>query len=269
MGDSRPDWKIIQDIANKLGAGWNYKHPSEIMAEIASVTPIMAGVTYERLEGYKSLCWPVAEDGSDQPLLYTKEFKFPDSKAILYPLEWTEPSDQPDAEFDLHLNNGRLLEHFHEGNMTYKSEGIREKVPDTFLELSPALAAERGVESGTWVELTSRHGKLRVQALVTDRVHDKQLYMPVNSIERRVNMLTGTHADKETHTPAYKETSVQMRVLTRAGDPKAKSPLPRINSRFGHPTPQMGVEVERKWKRSDYRMPGTDQGTQLVQIKTS
>ena len=269
MGDSRPDWKIIQDIANRLGANWNYKHPSEIMHEIASLTPIMAGVTYERLEGYKSLHWPVEADGSDQPLLYTKQFKFPDGKAKLFPLEWHEPNDQPNDEYDLHLNNGRVLEHFHEGNMTYKSPGIREKVPDTFLELSPALANERGVESGTWVELTSRYGTLQVQALVTDRVHDNQLYMPVNSIERRVNMLTGTHTDSETHTPAYKETSVNMRVLTtKPGDAKPKSPMPKNNPRFGHPTPQAGVEVERKWKRADYRIPGAEPMPQLVQIKT-
>jgi len=264
LGDSRPDWIILQDIANRLGAGWSYKHPSEIMKEIASLTPIMAGVTYERLEGYKSLHWPVAEDGTDQPLLYTKQFKFPDGKANLFPLGWREPKDQPDAQYDLHLNNGRLLEHFHEGNMTYRTEGIRQKVPDTFLEMSPALAAARGIETGTMVELTSRYGKLQVQVLITDRVHGNELYMPVNSVDRRVNLLTGTHTDTQTHTPAYKETSVQLKIV----DPKGNSPLPSTNSRFGHPTPQRGVEVERKWKRADYRVPGSDSSAQLVQIKT-
>ncbi len=68
LGESRPDWIIIQDIANRLGAGWKYEHPSQIYEEIAALTPLMAGVTYERLEGYKTLQWPVAEDGSDQPL---------------------------------------------------------------------------------------------------------------------------------------------------------------------------------------------------------
>ncbi len=66
-----------------------------------------------------------------------------------FPLPWTEPTEQPDAEYDLQLNNGRLLEHFHEGNLTYRSEGIREKTPDTFVEVSPELAGERGIESGT------------------------------------------------------------------------------------------------------------------------
>ena len=94
LGESRPDWRIIQDIANRLGANWNYKHPSEVMDEVASLTPMFAGVNYERLEGYKSLQWPVAADGSDQPLLFTEKFPFPDGKAKFYPLEWIEPCEQ-------------------------------------------------------------------------------------------------------------------------------------------------------------------------------
>jgi formate dehydrogenase major subunit len=260
LGESRPDWEIIQDIANRLGAGWKYEHPSQIYEEIASLTPLMAGVTYERLEGFKSLQWPVAEDGSDQPLLYTKQFKFPDGKANFFPLTWTEPSDQQDAEYDLHLNNGRLLEHFHEGNMTYRTEGIREKTPCTFVEVSPELASDRGIQTGSWVQLTSRYGRVRAQAVITTRVQGKELYMPMNSVEEPVNRLTSSHTDKITHTPAYKETSVQLKVLEEKGD----NPLPRTNSRFGHPTPQKGVEVERKWQRKDYRQPGN----KLVQIET-
>ncbi len=258
---SRPDWRIIQDIANRLGANWHYQHPSEIYREIASLTPLFAGVTYERLEGFKSLQWPVAKDGTDQPLLYTKQFALPDGKARLFPLSLTETTDQPNAEFDLHLNNGRLLEHFHEGNMTYRSEGIREKTPDVFVEVSPVLAKERGIQSGTWVQLTSRYGQVRVRALVTDRVQGKELYMPMNSTESPVNRLTSSHTDVVTHTPAYKEASVHLDVLQEVGE----SPLPRINHRFGHPTPQRGVEVERKWKRPDYHVPGNGNG--LVQIQ--
>jgi formate dehydrogenase major subunit len=250
---SLPDWKIIQHVANHLGAGWRYQHPSEVMDEIASLTPLFAGVSYERLEGYKSLQWPVAADGTDEPLLYTKHFAFPDGKARLFPISWVGPTDQPNAEFDLHLNNGRLLEHFHEGNLTYRVPGIREKTPDTFVEVSPQLAEERGLQSGTWVRLISRYGQVRVRALVTDRVQGHELYMPMNSTETVVNRLTSSHTDPATDTPAYKEASVHMDVLTEIGE----SPLPRINSRFGHPTPQKGVEVERKWKRPDYRIPGT------------
>ncbi len=249
---SRPDWEIIRDVANRLGANWHYEKPEDIYREIAAVTPMFAGVTYERLEGYKTLQWPVAADGTDQPLLYTKEFAFPDGKARLYPIPMTSPTDPPDDEYDLHLNNGRLLEHFHEGNMTYRVNGIKQETPDTFVEVSPELAEERSVKNGTWVQLVSRYGKVRVRALITPRVRGRELYMPMNSSESPVNLLTSSHTDRATHTPAYKETSVRMVVLPETDG----NPLPRGNHRFGHPTPQRGVEVERKWKRPDYREPG-------------
>ena len=153
LGESKPDWRIIQDIANALGANWNYSHPSEVMDEVASLTPLFAGVNYQRLEGYKSLQWPVAADGSDQPLLFTEKFPFPDGKAKFHPLEWIEPCEQVSDEFDLHLNNGRLLEHFEAGNMTFRSKGIMEETPNTWVEISPELAADRGVETGRWVRL--------------------------------------------------------------------------------------------------------------------
>jgi len=258
LGESRPDWRIIQDVANRLGANWSYTHPSEIYNEIASLTPLLSGVSYERLEQFQSLQWPVAPDGADQPLLYTKSFAFPDGKARLFPVAFTAPTEQPSQEFDLHLNNGNLLEHFHEGNMTFRVQGIREKTPSVFVEVSPELAEERGIQSGTWVRLTSRYGQVRVQALVTDRVKGKELFLPMNSSTSAVNRLTSDYTDTITHTPAYKEASVRLEVLPEIGE----NPLPRINFRYGHRTPQNGVEVERKWKRSDYRMPGSD----LVQI---
>src|SRR3954453_5706001 len=226
---SRPDWQILQNIANRMGAGWQYHHPSQVMDEIAALTPIFAGVRYDRLEGFKTLQWPVALDGSDQPLLYTERFPFPDGKARLFSVAWNELSEAPDREFDLQLNNGRLLEHFHEGNLTYRSRGIAQMTPGTFVEVSPQLARKRGIESGSLVQLTSRRGRLRVRALVTDRVQGSELYMPMNSAENPVNVLTGSHTDPPTHTPAYKETAVKMQVLREVGE----NPLPRINSRFG------------------------------------
>jgi formate dehydrogenase major subunit len=256
LADTKPDWQIIQEVANRLGADWNYQHPSEIMDEIASLTPLLAGVSYDKLEGYNSLQWPVQPDGTDERLLYTKRFNFPDGKARFYPLSWIEPSEQVDEEFDLHLNNGRLLEHFHEGNMTYRVAGIKQKTPDNWIEVSPELAAERKIETGNWVELTSRRGRVKVRALVTDRVQGHELYMPMNSSENAVNRLTSSVTDRATHTPAYKETAVKLKVLGERGAP----PLPRTNFRFGHPTPQQGVEVERKWKRPDYHLPGTRNG---------
>lgn len=261
LGDSRADWKITQDIARRLGANWNYQHPSEIMAEMASLTPLYAGARYERLEGYNTLQWPIHEDGRDEPILYLNGFAFPDRKARLFPLKFREPSDQPDAEFDLFLNNGRQLEHFHEGNMTHRVAGIHLENPERYVEISSELAAQRGITTGRWVRLVSRHGAVKVKALVTDRVFGKQVYLPLSSEEGPVNVLTGSQTDSATNTPAYKETAIKLEVLSEQGS----NPLKILNFRFnGHPTPQAGVEVERKWKRSDYRMPGTEP---LVQIQ--
>lgn len=138
------------------------------MHEAASLSPLFAGVTYGRLAGYKTLQWPVAIDGTDEPLLYTKEFHFDDGKAKLYPLERIEPCETTDQQFDLHLNNGRLLEHFHEGNMTYRVPGIQQENPERWAEVSPELAQERGLHSGHWVEIKSRHGEVRSKVLVTE-----------------------------------------------------------------------------------------------------
>jgi formate dehydrogenase major subunit len=261
LGDSRADWKITQDIANRLGAKWNYQHPSEIMAEMASLTPLYAGVSYERLEGYKTLQWPVASDGTDQPVLYLNGFPFPDNKARLYLLDFREPDEQPDADFDLFLNNGRILEHFHEGNMTSRVPGIHEETPERYIEISEELAKERDIQSGRWVRVTSRHGSLVIKTLVTSRVFGHQVYLPLLSQEGPVNILTGSHSDPATNTPAYKETAVRIKVLPEQGT----NPLQPLNPRYsGKPTPQTGVEVERKWKRKDYRMPGS---AKLVQIQ--
>jgi formate dehydrogenase major subunit len=140
--------------------------------------------------------------------------------------------------------------------MTYRVNGIKQKTPDNWVEVSPELAAARKIETGRWVELTSRYGKVKVRALVTDRVHGHELYMPMNSSEHAVNRLTSSVTDRATHTPAYKETPVRMRVLSESGE----NPLSRNNFRFGSPTPQQGVEVVRKWNRPDYYLPGTRNG---------
>ncbi|PTQ51796.1 MAG: Formate dehydrogenase related protein [Hydrogenibacillus schlegelii] len=254
LGESKPDWEIIMAIANRLGAEWTYRHPSEIMAEAASLAPLFAGVTYERLEGFRSLQWPVAPDGTDSPRLYEKEFPFPGGKARLVPVAWIPP-EPAEPVYDLHVNNGRLLEHFHEGNMTYRSSGLAHKVPEAFLEVSPELAKERGIETGALVRLISPYGSVKVRVLVTDRVRGRELYLPMNDAgEAAINYLTSSKTDRVTNTPAYKDVKVRMEVI----EPRGKSPLPKHNHRFGRRTPQSSVQVEKKWARSDYVFPGKE-----------
>jgi formate dehydrogenase major subunit len=131
--------------------------------------------------------------------------------------------------------------------------------------VSPELAAERGITTGRYVQIKSAYGQIKVQVLVSDRVQGNQLYIPLNSVEEPVNKLTSSHTDRATHTPAYKETAVSMTVLPEQG----KNPLPRANFRNGKRTPQMGVEIERKWKRADYHVPGSQAADKLVQITST
>lgn len=250
LGDSKADWEILQMVARALGADWNYEEPSQIMNEVAELTPIFAGVSYDRLEGFRSLLWPVGVDGSDTEYLYEERFAFPDGKARFYPTEFAEPLETND-KYDLYLNNGRMLEHFHWGNMTYKSKGLAQKVPAVFVEVPPSLAEERGLKDGDTVRVVSATGSLKARVLVTQRVNGKTLFLAIHdSGERAVNLLTSDARDSSTSTPAYKELPVR---LEKIGERLTEEPpLPRSNPRFGNRNPQLGVQVEKKWSRSDY-----------------
>ncbi|PFP28565.1 formate dehydrogenase subunit alpha [Bacillus sp. AFS073361] len=248
LGDSKPDWWILTQLAKKMGFDWNYSHPSEIFDEMASLTPFFSQCNYEVLEGWNSFHWG-SLDGSNTPLLFQDGFNFPDKKARFGLFDYVPPMEFP-QEFDLALDNGRLLEHFHEGNLTQKSEGLNYKFPKVFVEVSPELAKERSVKDGSFVRLVSPYGAIKLPVLVTDRVEGKTVYVPMHSSshESAVNLLTGGAVDVVTHTPAYKQTKVRMEVLEQNGE----NPLPRYNPRNATRTPQMGLEIYRKWERGDY-----------------
>ena len=226
---------------------WNYKHPSEIMDEIAGLTPSYSGVNYERLQGFNSLQWPVAPDGTDQPTLYMDGFNFENGRAKLFPLTF-DNFFKEDEVYDLHVNNGRLLEHFHEGNMTYQTEMIKYKVPNAFVEISPELAKDRDIHEGAELRLISETGEATLIATVTDRVKGREIYIPLNNDAMSngdlgaINKLTNSDVDKYTDTPSYKRTSCRMEVLTRKG----KSPLNPTNFRVDKQrNPQYSVQVQK------------------------
>ncbi len=252
LGGSRPDWRILTDLAARMGHDWGYAHPSEIMSEVAGIAEIFRGVSYERLEGWKSLLWPVAPDGTDTPLLYTDGFHTPDGKAVLYPLAWHAPDEEPDTEYDLLLDNGRMLEQFQSTNQTGRTTGIWRIAPNWFVEISPELAAERGISEGCWVRLASRRGHIEVPVVITERVKGHSLFIPIHQGKPGINELTGEHHDPDVNTPAYKETAVRMELIPRPG---IGHPLPRENFRYGHRTEIAHVPVDAKWTQPDYVAP--------------
>ncbi|MFJ7839844.1 formate dehydrogenase subunit alpha [Lysinibacillus sphaericus] len=248
LGESKADWEILQAVARRLGADWQYNHPSDIFDEMASLSPLFSQANYDVLAGWGSFCWG-SHEGKDTPLLYEDGFNFPDKKARFALHDWVQPVEF-EAQYDCHINNGRMLEHFHEGNLTNKSKGIQSKVPEIFVEVSPQLAKERGIEDGALLRLVSPYGALKLNALVTDRVQGNELFLPMNSVSKdsAINFLTGPAADINTSTPAYKQTKVRVEVLKAKG----KTPLPRTNPRYKKRHPQNGVEVQRKWNRPGY-----------------
>jgi len=252
LGDSRPDWRILADLAARMGHAWDYAHPSQIMDECASIAEMFKGVGYARLEGWKSLCWPVTADGRDTPLLYTERFHTDDGRATLYPLEWKAPAEAADADYDLTLDNGRMLEQFQGNNQTGRGARLWSIAPDWFVEVSPELARERGIVDGAWVRVSSRRGAVELRALVTERVRGRTVFVPIHQGKPGVNELTGEHHDPDVNTPAYKETAVRIDVLPRGAGP---APLPRDNFRNGRRTPNAGVDAHVKWARDDYAPP--------------
>lgn len=252
LGESRPDWQILTELAARLGHVWNYPNPGAIMAEAASIATLFAGVSYEYLVGWQSQLWPVKADGSSTPLLYTETFPFPDGKARLYPLEWQPPMEAPDAEYDLLLNNGRMLEHFQSTNQTGQGGRITSLSPNWFVEISSQLAQQRQLAEGDWVTLRSRRGELQVPVVITERVAGNVLFIPIHHGKPGVNGLTGDHHDPDVNTPAYKEIAVSMQKLARTPQPH---PIPLHNFRHGQRTPLDHLPVEQKWQQPDYREP--------------
>ena len=252
LGDSRPDWWILTQLAARMGHDWGYQHPQEIMAEVAGIAESFAGVSYSCLEGWKSQIWPVNADGSSTPLLYTERFKSPDGRATLYPLSWQPPAEEADAEYDLLLNNGRMLEHFQSTNQSGQGGRTTSLSPDWFVEISPQLANARSLQEGDWVKLISRRGEVEVPVVVTDRVQGKVLFISIHQGKDGINQLTGEHHDPSVNTPAYKELAVRLETLDR---PPLPDPLPKHNFRHGKRTPIDKVPVEEKWRREDYREP--------------
>nr|WP_278426859.1 formate dehydrogenase subunit alpha [Pantoea dispersa] len=252
LGDSRPDWQILTEVAARLGHHWHYPNPGAIMAEAAGIATLFAGVSYENLVGWQSQLWPVNADGSSTPLLYTEAFAFPDGKARLYPLTWQPPMEAPDAQYDLLLNNGRMLEHFQSTNQTGQGGRIKSLSPNWFVEISPQLAQERQLQQGDWVELRSRRGSVEVPVVVTERMAGNVLFIPIHHGKPGVNGLTGEHHDPDVNTPAYKEIAVTMRKLAHAPQPH---PIPLHNFRHGQRTPLDHLPVEQKWQQPEYRLP--------------
>ncbi|MXR52535.1 formate dehydrogenase subunit alpha [Halovenus sp. WSH3] len=229
-GDARQDWEITQELARRLGYDWDYDHPREIMDEINSVAPIYGGVTYDRLEegeehGLQWPCWD--EDHPGTPYLYDYEegnFNFEDGKARFVPADGGHPGELPDEEYPLTLTSGRVLYHWHTGQITRRVEGLMSHVGESFVEVHPETADNLGIADGEYVRVESRRGDIVVKAQVTDRVGEGTLFIPMHFAAGAVNKLTGETFDPQAGIPEYKVSSVKIEPLGPDADASTLRP---------------------------------------------
>jgi formate dehydrogenase major subunit len=218
-GKARQDWEITQQLAQRLGYEWEYDHPREIMDEINSLAPIYGGVSYDRLEagdehGLQWPCWDEAHEGT--PSLYDYEegnFNFDDGKARFVPADGGHPGDIPDEKYPLTLTTGRVLYHWHTGQITRRVEGLMSHVGESFVEVNPETADQLGIADGEYVRVESRRGDIVVKAQVTDRVGPGTLFIPMHFAAGAVNKLTGETFDPTAGIPEYKVSSVRVEPL--------------------------------------------------------
>ncbi|WP_089809902.1 formate dehydrogenase subunit alpha [Halogeometricum rufum] len=220
-GDSRPDWKILQDLANRMGRDWDYGSTAEIMEEVNSLTPLYGGVSHARVEAEGGLQWPCWDkDHPGTERLYTEEFNTDDGKAQMQAIGYSEPAELPDDEYPFTLTTGRVLYQYHTGTMTHREEGIMQYTPSDFVEIHPDTAVDYGIESGDMVRVESRRGEVTVPAQVTDRVGRDNLFVPIHFAESAVNRLTDEeHLDPAAATPEFKVSAVRIRPVKGEAEP--------------------------------------------------
>ena len=202
------DWEIVQLVANALDLGWDYTHPSEIMAEIARLTPSFAAVSYAALDEHGSLQWP-ANEGAPQgtPTMHIDGFVRGKGKFVL--TDYVPTDERTGARFPLLLTTGRILSHYNVGAQTRRTDNVVWH-PEDRLEIHPHDAENRGVRDGDWVSLRSRAGETTLRALITDRVAPGVVYTTFHHAETQANVVTTDYSDWATNCPEYKVTAVQV-----------------------------------------------------------
>ncbi|MDD4876410.1 MAG: formate dehydrogenase subunit alpha [Dehalococcoidales bacterium] len=211
IGESRPDWKIISDLAKLMGSiDFKYNSPSEIMDEIAALTPSYHGISNARLEE-GGLAWPCpTSEHPGTPFLHKEKFTRPNGKGQLFGIEFKEAAELPDKEYPFLLTTGRVTFHFHTGTMTRRTALLDREVPTGFVEINPADAEKLGIRDEELVSVQSRRGKIEIKAMVTDRIPENIVFIPFHFAECAANLLTNSAYDPVAKIPEFKVCAVKV-----------------------------------------------------------
>jgi len=224
LGDARPDWWIITELAKRvLGegkrqvsmapfSGWNYTDPAQIMDEAAALTPSYAGVSHARLERGEQLQWPVRDiTHPGTSILHIGQFARGLGKFA--PIDHIPPAEMPDDDYPMVLSTGRVLYHWHGGEMTRRAKGLLEIYSEALVEVNPDDAQRMGMDGHKRVRVSSRRGSIEAEAWITDRVPPGMVYANFHFPEASANELTIAALDPIAKIPEYKVCAVKVEVV--------------------------------------------------------
>ncbi|MCX6466397.1 MAG: formate dehydrogenase subunit alpha [Pseudonocardiales bacterium] len=213
-GQARPDWEIVQDIAQRVGLPWSYGSPAEVFDEMVALMPSYANLSHGNL-GSTGKLYPNADpehtDGT--VVMFVERFNTDDGLAHLVPAQWLPPKELPDAEYPLVLNTGRLLEHWHTGSMTRRSYALDAISPIAEVYMHPKDAAERGLAHGQRVRTRSRRGQIELAVRISHREQLGNVFIPFHFREAAANLLTIDEVDPFGKIPEFKFCAVQVEAL--------------------------------------------------------
>jgi formate dehydrogenase major subunit len=223
------DWEVTQGLANAMGLDWSYSHPSEIMDEVARLTPSFSGVSFAKLDEVGSLQWPANDANPDgTPIMHIDGFVRGKGKFVV--TDYVPTDEKTGPRFPLLLTTGRILSHYNVGAQTRRTDNVTWH-PEDLLEIHPADAEDRGIQTGDWVKLASRAGETTLRVTVTDRVAPGVVYTTFHHPATQANVVTTDYSDWATNCPEYKVTAVQVSASNGPTDWQADYEAQSVRSR--------------------------------------
>jgi formate dehydrogenase major subunit/formate dehydrogenase alpha subunit len=207
-GEAMDDWKILCEIAKRMGFEMSYAESREIMKEIADVTPSYAGIDYDRIEAV-GIHWPCpSPEHPGTPILHREQFSR--GRGLFHAIDYIEAAEQPDDEYPMYMTTGRVLYHYHTGTMTMKSTGLNERVSECFVEIAPDDAEKYGLNDGTKVTVASRRGDIVASVKVSPIAVPGTVFVPFHFAQAAANKLTNAALDPVSGIPEYKVCAVKI-----------------------------------------------------------
>ncbi len=220
-GEAREDWLIITQLADRMGHKWGYTSASQIMDEIATLTPIYGGIHYSRLNG-AGLQWP-CPDRKHPGTPFLHKDKFSRGLGKFHAVKYIPPNESTSAEYPMTLTTGRVLEHWHTGTMSRRAANLRKLYPTGLAEINPSDAERLGIWEEEMVTIASERGKLETTAHITEKSPEGLIFMAFHWHEAPANILTNPAFDPLAKIPEFKVCAVKpvLSVLDRAAQDNA------------------------------------------------